>query len=324
MEFLSLAEFEGCEEAFDSAVAMTPGIATFCSGIDWQLSAHDCLHPARDALIASESGCWCVFARGALFDMPDVLQPLEAAWCFSSPLIGSDWKKSTELLRKVLLMDPFTSPITVFGGIPADSAAAAYLRRELGRFGRVFAYPGTSCARTRLDGGFDAFLSRRSASFRAGIRSDCRRTVRKGFTFEYCGRECVGDEVFRRLLDVEKRSWKFFAHASVFQLEDHRRFYRSLITRSANRGRLRAVFAISDGRDVAYACGGIMGDTFRGMQMGYDDAFASLGVGNVTQTELMRRLADEKIANYDLGMMVDYKERWCDETLSLTNLLLVR
>ena len=26
MEFLSLAEFEGCEEAFDSAVAMTPGI----------------------------------------------------------------------------------------------------------------------------------------------------------------------------------------------------------------------------------------------------------------------------------------------------------
>jgi hypothetical protein len=281
MEFLSLAEFEKRGEVFDQAVAMTPGVSTFCCGIDWQLAAHAFLHPARDPLVVVEGDSWVVFAKGPLFDMPEVLQPMEAAWCFSFPAIGKDWKKAVRLLCKVLHHETSSAPLTIIGGVPVRGGLEAFLRRQLAPFGKVLAFPGTDCARARLDSGLQIYLSRRSSRFRAGLRAACRRASQEGIQFEYAGAGCDGAATFTRLLEIESRTWKFASGASIFQMPDHKRFYRCLFVKSAVRGHLRAIFAVRGDTDVAYAVGGVIGKTYRGLQMGYDDACARLALGNL-------------------------------------------
>ena len=80
------------------------------------------------------------------------------------------------------------------------------------------------------------------------------------------------------------------------------------------------VFARLDGEDVAMGFGGILGDTFRGLQMSYDDRFRQLSLGNLIQWSLIEHLVTEGLRLYDLGTDIGYKRRWAEpgmETVAL-------
>ena len=97
-------------------------------------------------------------------------------------------------------------------------------------------------------------------------------------------------------------------------------FYDHMTAYLARRGMLRLVFARLDGEDIAMGFGGILGDTFRGLQMSYDERHRHLSLGNLIQLALITRVADEGVARYDLGTEMDYKRRWSEpgmETVAL-------
>ena len=320
---VSIAELENSADDFDRAVLDTPEIAPFCSSSDWILAAHYQMHPDRRVCIVRRGEHWLALAEGPVLGFTPVLQPMEAAWCFSCPFIGRDGRKSMALLVDRLGSPPIRDRPILLGGIPLGGTLHELIRRELGKNRHVQGFRGIECLVAALEGGLEGFLSRRSAHFRERARAALRRARRTGLEFCYGGAEVDSGATFTRLLDIEQRSWKWKAGESIFQLDEHRRFYADLIDRITSRRRLRRVFLRHGNRDIAYAVGGVIGTVFRGLQMGYDREFAQLGPGNIAQLELIRGLSEEGVLSYDLGMDVEYKERWADDRISLCNFLIL-
>ncbi len=198
------------------------------------------------------------------------------------------------------------------------------IRNQREKFRQQWSFPGIDCLQASLEGGLNGYLSRRSAHFRAATRSIKRKAEKAGLRFQYIAAGSDGDSIFDRILKIEKLSWKQEAGESVFLLQDHRHFYRELFQRAAAKGCLRVVFGQNtEGADIAYTAGGILGKTYRGFQMGYDGHYAACSPGNLAQLEMIAGLAGEGIEVYDLGMAIDYKKRWAERLLRLANFIIV-
>ena len=133
-------------------------------------------------------------------------------------------------------------------------------------------------------------------------------------------------ELFRRVLDIERRSWKGADEkgqgATGLNHNDMRDFYEELFRRLHARDRLRVRFARLDGIDIGYIAGGVIGDQYRGLQFSFDDAYRDVGAGNLMQAAEIRALTDEGFALYDLGIDIDYKARWADERIETSTLII--
>ena len=206
---------------------------------------------------------------------------------------------------------------------PVPSPLYRRLGRRLGGRRRLRIARDAASCQVDLSGGVEAFLARRSRGFRSGLRADRRRVHGAGIAFDY---EAPADpaSALRRILELEARGWKEAAAQGIFQSPRPRRFYGDLFARAAAAGRLRTIFAQREGVDVAYAVGGLAGTTYRGYQMTYAQEHARLGIGNVTQLEMMERLAAEGVVRlFDLGMEVEYKRRWEDRRLRFSTVLIL-
>ena len=326
MQKFGLEEFKRRACEFDAAVAVTPNIATYCSGSDWILAAHKHLHPPRPLLAFEKNGHWVVLAAGDFYNVPNALQPVEAAWCFNCSLAGPNPRKSVELLHTVINRQKSHFDHLILSGIPMFSPLHGLIRSQRENFRLQWSFPGIDCLQASLEGGLNGYLRRRSAHFRAAARTVKRKVEKAGLRFQYIktASGSDGDSLFARILKIEKLSWKQEAAESVFLLEDHRHFYREIFQCAAADGRLRVVFGQNtEGADIADIAGGILGETYRGFQMGFDDQYAAHSPGNLAQLEMIAGLAGEGIEVYDLGMAIDYKKRWAENLLRLTNIIIV-
>ncbi len=324
MQEIGSEEFVRRTAEFDAAVAATPGIASYCSGSEWILSAHRHLHPDRRLLAYEKEGHWVTLAAGDFYSLSNALQPVEAAWCFSCSLIGPNPRKSFQLLQEVINKHRFDFEHVILGGVPMFSILHGLIRSSMGKFRLQWSFPGIDCLQASLEGGLEGFLSRRKAHFRAGLMSSMGKADKAGLHFQFLSNGQDGDTLFARVLEVEKRSWKHDAGESVFLLEDHRNFYHELFQKAAADGRLRVVFGQNaEGIDIAYVAGGLLEKTYRGFQMGFDQSCAAFSPGNLAQLKMIEGLSAESVEIYDLGMAIDYKKRWSDRLLRLTNFIIV-
>jgi CelD/BcsL family acetyltransferase involved in cellulose biosynthesis len=303
---------------------MTPAIARFCTSTDWVLPAHRHLFGPRALHVRRRGDAWLALAEGPLMQFVGALQPMDALWCFSCPLVGPDPRASVDLLEDFLEDERPDARLVLLGGIPWDSDLHRYLRRGYGGRWQVHALPGTDCLQASLAGGAEGFLSRRSGKFRAGLRRSERAAQASGVEFELVCDHPDAAVLFARLLAVEQESWKWQAGESIFQTESTRAFYEELIARACAAGRLRVAFARREGVDIGFAFGANFGGVFRGLQMSYHRDHAALAPGNLCQWALIRECGREGVELYDLGMDIDYKARWAEHRLRLITLLMVR
>ena len=84
----------------------------------------------------------------------------------------------------------------------------------------------------------------------------------------------------------------------------------------------RVVFARAAERDVGFVFGGLAGALYRGQQFSYVEDLAALSLGNLLQQEQIRWLAEEGIARYDLGPLMEYKLHWAETRTPMEALLL--
>ena len=308
-------------DRYDLCVANTDDISHYCSSADWVASAVHTLHPGHHPLLVERDNHWVAFTLGNHHHIGPYLQPLEADWGFASPLIGRDMRQCIELLVDTLRAAADRWQVALLSGLPRATAEMAAL--ALDEDYRVVLRDGIRCQVARLSGGVDAFFERRSASARRNLRRDQRRTRREGIEFQLLPHNADVDVLIARVLEVERRSWKYAAGQSVLLNTRYRSFYRAVLQRAAERDALWALFARQDGRDLAYVFGGVLDDTYRGFQLGYDAHYAQLGLGNQVQLALIEALCAAGIDRYDLGMEMRYKDRWSDELLDLANLVVV-
>ncbi len=323
-QLISSQQFSLQRSEFDRSVGATPAISHFCSSYHWITAAHAHFHKDSELLILRDRDHWLTFSQGAVFGIPCAVHPMEAAWCFACPLIGKRPSEVVALLMRHMPRLMRKTRLMILGGVPRESEIHLALRDELVRHHKVQLFPGVDCIQASLQGGIDGFLSRRSGRFRNRLRRDRRRNREAGVDFYYC---CRFDDVAttcERVLNVEQRSWKFADGQSVFQLPDHAAFYRQLMEQCGRENRLRAVFARHESRDIGYAVGGLLGNSYRGLQMGFDDRYRELGLGHQLQFSMIEGLAEEGIGLYDLGMDIEYKRQWGERLLRLVNFLVVR
>lgn len=315
-------EFEEQLEQFDQAVIETPGIATFCSGSDWALTAHETLHPPRTMHAWCREGHWLLASMGELPPFSRVLQPLEMTWAFGCPLIGPEPKTSVQMLLDIMREPHLFWQVVMLTGVPEGSKFWEELQARLEGQYAYEIFEGANCMQSEISRGADDFLARRSSKFRANLRRSDRQASREGFTYDWVTDGSSPRDIFQRMMAVEERSWKFASGRSIFLIGRYRAFYEALLHRLAANGRLRLLFAQHNGEDKAYVFGGVLGSVYRGFQLSYDQDCASLGLGHLVQWQMIQHLAQESIELYDLGMVMEYKKRWADRTLKLLNVVI--
>ena len=308
MKRLSYREFHRGPEDFDAAVSAQSEIAKFCSSSIWISAANEFLH-ARDSrgeaeyCIIEEDGNWLVMVdrkgRGIWF-------PLESAWMFNCPLIGEPGACVDMLKRQGSEMSGSTG--FCIGGV-RNEGELHFRLRELGLASlRYEEFPASDCMVIELEDGYESWLGRRSKKFQKSVRQLPSED----------GIEIVdGSEddiffLFRRVIAIQKQTYKWKEGTDIFQGNDYLMFYRHLMERLYQSGRLRILFARKDGEDIAYILGAEFANQYRGLQMSYIAGVKSSAIGNRLQLENIQRCVEAGLEEYDLGMHSTYKERWAD------------
>ena len=308
----------------DELALATPEADAFCSSTAWALSAHETFHPEQEPYFFESELGYLVLARGWTPAFGRYLCPLEAMWGLASPLVGRQPLELGRQAGELLLSLKEEWDGLWLCGLSPRSHAFVGLAMALGEAHNLYMGPTTRRHVSSLVGGLDGFLERRSSSFRRNLRRAERGASAAGVVFRW-ERDFV-DESARRAaygqaLDVDDRSWKGLSDQGL-NASGMAEFYDRMTSRLAREGRLRMVFGELDGEVVAMGFGGLLGDTFRGLQMSYDDRFKSLSLGNLVQWEMVQRLAQEDtgVLHYDLGTDIGYKARWSEpglETVAL-------
>lgn len=336
--------------AFDAAVAATPAIDHFCSASPWVLGVqHGLGHGTVLDVRRSDAG-YCALAREPT--QADTLAPPDRMWMFSCPIIGPDPGLVTADMVRWLSAEPTWSMLLI-SGIPADvlqatsaaepdtataetSDAAPPLRpwsdseawvrglAQLSTLGDLRLAPSTDRLLIDLSSGHEAWLERRSRKFRANLRNATRRASETGIELldaHHLDRE----EMVRRLIDVEARSWKA-EHQTGLNATDMLAMYDTLLAR-LQPGRARFWLARADNIDVGYILGAIdhsHPNRYRGLQQSFDKRFATAGIGSRLADHQLDCLGREAVTSVDLGMPIDYKSRWADHLRRTITLAVIR
>ncbi|MBD5417640.1 MAG: GNAT family N-acetyltransferase [Desulfovibrio sp.] len=317
-------------------LAATTGQADpFCCAPAWQLTFRDTVTPGKKLFFHTEPGGLAVFTEVLAEGQRVFLAPPENGWLFGCPLLGP--AAGDALAASLAAFDaayPHAVPHLIISGIRPRGPLAAML---LHRFGEAYAFfrhgSSVQCAAS-LAGGLDGYLSRRSANHRAKLKKAARKAEAAGvsFTREHPATPGEAEALYARMQAVEARSWKGLAQCGMGEAPA-REFYALLVQRLAQEGKLRAIMAQRDGRDIGFIfgglCGGgICGATYRGQQFSYAAEEQKLSLGNLLQLETLKWLCEEGAFRYDMGPVtgprMEYKRHWTEENHEIQTWLMVK
>ena len=316
---------------WDRCAAATPGIDRWCSRTPWMLAVHAAFddEPARHlgapVVGAAEHGC-VGFVPRLLEDGTPALLPFDAVWAFASAVV-TDAPDASCLAAFVAdavswIVADERWRLSAWPGLISGSELDSYVIAALAMFGRVHAGPTTDRCVASLDGGLDGWLSRRSRTFRRNLRQADRRGEEVGVRFETLDDQ-TPDTILRRLHTIERQSWKGRIGSGI-ETDDMAVLYATLVHRLSRQHDVRCTIATLEGRDVGFVLGGVLGDTYRGLQLSYVDDVGALSIGRLLQWHELQRLSDAGVSAYDLGMDMLYKRAWAEQIVSTRTLLCIR
>ncbi len=324
MKPLTLTDFQDQTQAYDQLVLQSPDTDHFCSSSYWVLPAATALMPGRAPWIWTGESGTVAMMRGQHPDGWNYIEPLEAMWTLCNPLIGPDPVAIADDFVELARRFELEWDLMLLGGIVADSPLFRRLVQLMAPRYQLRLGRGMQRHVANIGDGLDAFIATRPRKFRQNLRRAWRSAQDMGLTFEHADDPAQDPAAFyRRVQDIENRSWKGIEEAgiNVGRMKD---FYDHMLHRMLPEGALRASFIQHEGKDVAYIFGGVLGETFRGLQFSYDDSYKKASLGNVAQRMMIDRLSTEGIKHYDLGSDIEYKRRWGNGGLKTVTLVVFR
>lgn len=330
LDIAALAHPGPLAAAYDEAVLASAEIDHFCSSTHWVVPAHAAFHATHPAFVAPLDAGFMALSRGQTSGLGRFYAALEAMWGLACPLVGARQDELGTEAALALVAQRERWDVLWLGGIVRDGELFRALVRGLSRYAQLRLGPVTTRHQASLEGGFEAWLGRRSPLFRKRIRQTLRGIERANIELEWVdtrpGKSAIagdGAALFQRIHAIEQRSWKGMEGTGFVQ-GDMKAFYTRMVPSLVLAGRMRVLFARSGGEDIAFCFGGILGDTFRGLQNSFDDRFRELSLGNAMQAHTIAFLADEGVRYYDLGSEMDYKARWAEGGLQTITLIAVK
>lgn len=312
----SVDDLTGLTSLWDAAVDRTPEVDEFCASSTWSFSAALSFQEAEPPVIVGDGVAFCGMRRAVTADGMQILVGLDPIWGFATPFVGPAMRAGEMAALRLSLDDDIE--LAVIAGQREDSILTAGLVRALGNSRPLYRGPTEQRLQIDLRDGVDAWFARRSPRFRQRLRRLERDAAHRGLEVEDIS-ATPPDALLDRCVAIESHTWKG-EEGTGLASEDLVGFYRQMTARLAVRDHVRALVARLDGHDVGFLLGGVRGETFRGLQLGYAREVAGYGVGHLLQIEQIRRAVGEGIGVYDLGMDMEYKRRWADrieETFSV-------
>jgi hypothetical protein len=324
MERVELDELRRDSEAFDALAQETPHVDQYCSSSHWTLSAHEAFSPEQELFLFRSQTTWLTLTRGVSEHIGRYLSPLESMWGLASPLLGVDPVQSTlEAIEAFETIGDEWDSLWLCGLDP-NAPPFMLFARHFSEQNAVFLGPPTLRHVASLDGGYDAWMARRSSGFRAKLRRALRLSESAGVEIEWLTEfsdDASRRAAFERALAVDDASWKGES-AQGLRASEMATFYDRMTERLGRSGELRMMFLKLGGRDIAMGFGAQTGDALRGLQMSYVKEFASYSPGNVLQAKFIERLAAAGVQRYDLGTDLGYKGRWSEPGLETAALVI--
>jgi len=319
---LSLADLDDPDSIWNRAAAQTQQGDPFSCRTEWQLSIQQTFFPKRRLHLRANASAFLALAERRYPELGPTLEPIDSLWLFGSPLLGPGAIDLLEDLLEERMLAGQPANLVLSGVQPDQPLRARILRSFHDRF-EIFRARTIGVCSASLDGGLEGFLGRRSALFRKRLRQAARRASVRGLCFERIRPKsrAESDAAFRRMLAVERTSWKGLADCGITE-SGSTRFYRTLARRLAVSRSGRAIFARAGERDVGFIFGGVAGEVYRGQQFSYAEDWHADSIGNLLQQEQIRWLEEDGVARYDMGPMMDYKRHWTEQRIPMQVLLL--
>ncbi len=292
---------------WDAAVDRTPDVDAFCASTAWSFAAAASF-PDAEAPVVVTDGVACCGMRARSTEEGRILVGLDPIWGFATPFVGPPMR-AAEMLAHRLDLDADWK-VAVVAGQRDDSPLTECLARVAEGRWTLYRGPEEHRLRADLSAGVEAWFARRSGRFRQRINRLERDAAESAIDVVDVSAG-PPDEVFDRLVSIEHTGWKG-QEATGLASEDLADFYRQMCVRLAARDHLRVLVARRAGVDIGFVLGGVRGGTYRGLQLSYRRDDADAGVGHLLQMAQIRRLADEAVTLYDMGMDMPYKQRWAD------------
>ena len=315
MRGLDFTSFEALADEFDGLVRRTPEIDAFCSSTPWVIPAKKAYAPHSRPFIRVSDAGFIAMMKVSTPEQLTVATPLEMGWGLASPFAGPDPDRLAALLYTAWRRDPNPADALLLSGLPVEGVWRNALTKRFLKTHRVGI--GSECCRrsASLQGGVEGFLSRRSPRFRRNLRRAWRKAMVHGITFEMFEAESDLASAFERILAIEAQSWKGRAGEGMDNVEPAK-FYRDMIQRLNADNRLWLLFAREGDMDIGFIFGGVLGHTYRGLQVSFHQDYAQLEVGNLLQLAMVSELSKAGIQTYDLGTDIPYKRRWADSAFT--------
>ena len=318
----AIPEIDDPDSTWNRAAARSLQGDPVCCRTEWALSIQQTFFPKRRLHLRESSAGFLALAERRYPGLGPTLEPLDCLWMFGSPLLGPGAPDLLEALLAERASQGLAANLVLSGVLPDQPLRERILRSFHARY-TIYRARTIDVCRASLEGGLEGFLGRRSALFRKRLRQAGRRAGEWGLAFERVrpASRAESDAAFRRMLAVERTSWKGRSHDGITG-ERSKRFYRALSARLAAGGAGRTIFAVADGRDVGFIFGGVADGCYRGQQFSYADDWQEASIGNLLQQEQIRWLEEEGIPHYDMGPMMAYKQHWTEQQIAMQVLLL--
>ena len=210
--------------------------------------------------------------------------------------------------------------LIVIGGLPLSTDLARELAQPLLSLGEVQATYGIVRQVADLRGGHDEWFGNRSARFRKSLRQADRRASEAQLRLVDVSSD---PDAYRRCVRIEERSWKGQIEDGITGPGMHQ-FFVVMTLRLKQQGRFRATVAMIGDIDVGFFFGGVRNRRYRGLQLSFVESARPLSVSHLLQHHTIRQLVTEGVHTYDLGMDMDYKQRWADRTEPSMSLIVRR
>lgn len=299
-------------EAFDALLANTDGIDTFCSSSAWAESSRRAFMPHADLAVYEHRSAMAVFALTRMPEGHRMLLPLDATWTLSSSIAAAFPRRDIPGLISQILEDRLYVDFCILSGIRPTSTLYRMVVTALAEHMLALTQMRPAHrAVADISEGYDAWLGRRSAKFRASIRRAERRTQEAGINLEILPPSRVQMSLMDTFHAIERRSWKGREGTGITE-QSMSDFVEGFLRRTREKNQSRILLASKDDQPIGFILGGVFQRGYRGAQMSFDDAYRKLGLGNAMQSHMIRSLIDDGVKTYDLGSSMPYKLRWAD------------
>ena len=298
----------------------------FCSGHAWQFAHRDASPSGTPVRIERDATSALAFTLAHRSGY-DELAPLDGG-SGACPLVGDH---AVELLAYRLQTPGWVRravEISIHGVLPGSTME----RKLVASFARRFEVEKATDAESRiasLEGGFDGYMSRRSAHLRKNLRRESRRAENSGIRFERVRPSTPSGArtQMKRMLLVEGGSWKVDSRAN-HAITHARALHAALLDRLSLTQDALIVYAKHGSTDVGFILGGVAAGTYAGLHFGFRKEWGGHSIGNLLQIEKIRWLCEHGLKQYDMGIagsgLLAYKSRWAERVVPSGTVLLTR